>query len=134
LRTQLLCTFAHRKDLNLIIDYISKSYTVAEKRMFVFSNADNSSELYVTYNVEPDDYKKTPNTIMIHRKKETNTLYTVNALNAIIRKSNNGVLDKKFILNWPVYENSLMLTDGDDVRHIHLDYLKESIYNPTITF
>ena len=124
MRTQLLCTFAHRKDLNLIIDYISKSYTVAEKRMFVFSNADNSSELYVTYNVEPDDYKKTPNTIMIHRKKETNTLYTVNALNAIIRKSNNGVLDKKFIINWQIYDNSLMLTDGDDVRHIHLDLHK----------
>jgi len=123
-RTQLLCTFAHRKDLDLIIDYISKSYTVSENRMFVFANAENPSELYVTYNVEPDDYKKTPNTIMIHRKKETNTLYTVNALNAIIRKSNNGVLDKKFILNWPVYENSLMLTDGDDVRHIHLDLHK----------
>ena len=124
MRTQLLCTFAHRKDLDLIIDYISKSYTISEKRMFVFSNAEKSSELYVTYNVEPDDYKKTPNTIMIHRKKETNTLYTVNALNAIIKKSNNGVLDKKFVINWQIYDNSLMLTDGDDVRHIHLDLHK----------
>ncbi len=124
MKTQLLCTFAHRKDLDLIIDYISKSYTISEKRMFVFSNAEKSSELYVTYNVEPDDYKKTPNTIMIHRKKETNTLYTVNALNAIIRKSNNGVLDKKFVINWQIYDNSLMLTDGDDVRHIHLDLHK----------
>ena len=124
MRTQLLCTFAHRKDLDLIIDYISKSYTISEKRMFVFSNAEKDSELYVTYNVEPDDYKKTPNTIMIHRKKETNTLYTVNALNAIIRKSNNGVLDKKFVINWQIYNNSLMLTDGDDVRHIHLDLHK----------
>jgi hypothetical protein len=124
LKTQLLCTFAHRKDLDLIIDYISKSYTISEKRMFVFSNANKDSELYVTYNVEPDDYKKTPNTIMIHRKKETNTLYTVNALNAIIRKSNNGVLDKKFVINWPIYENSLMLTDGDDIRHIHLELHK----------
>ena len=123
-KTQLLCTFAHRKDLDLIIDYISKSYTISEKRLFVFSNAENNSELYVTYNVEPDDYKKTPNTIMIHRKKETNTLYTVNALNAIIRKSNNGVLDKKFVINWQIYDNSLMLTDGDDVRHIHLDLHK----------
>ena len=124
MRTQLLCTFAHRKDLDLIIDYISKSYTISEKRLFVFSNTDKNSELYVTYNVEPDDYKKTPNTIMIHRKKETNTLYTVNALNAIIRKSNNGVLDKKFVINWPIYENSLMLTDGDDIRHIHLELHK----------
>ena len=124
MRTQLLCTFAHRKDLDLIVDYISKSYTISEKRLFVFSNAEKDSELYVTYNVEPDDYKKTPNTIMIHRKKETNTLYTVNALNAIIRKSNNGVLDKKFVINWQIYDNSLMLTDGDDIRHIHLDLHK----------
>ena len=124
MKTQLLCTFAHRKDLDLIVDYISKSYTISEKRMFVFSNAEKSSELYVTYNVEPDDYKKTPNTIMIHRKKETNTLYTVNALNAIIRKSNNGVLDKKFVINWQIYDNSLMLTDGDDIRHIHLELHK----------
>jgi hypothetical protein len=124
LKTQLLCTFAHRKDLELIIDYVAKSYTISEKRLFVFSDADNRSDLYITYNVEPDDYGKTPNTIMIHRKKETNTLYTVNALNAIIKKANNGVLDKKFIINWPLYENSLMLNDGNEVRHIHLDLYK----------
>ena len=124
MRSQLLCTFAHRKDLEIIVDYISKSYTVSEKRMFVFSDANSKSELYVTYNVEPDDYSKTPNTIMIHRKKETNTLYTVNALNAIIKKANNGVLDKTFVINWPYYENSLLLTDGEELRHIHLDLHK----------
>ena len=124
MRTQLLCTFAHRKDLELIVDYISKSYSVSEKRMFVFSDADKKSDLYVTYNVEPDDYGKTPSTIMIHRKKETNTLYTVNALNAIIRKVNNGVLDKSYIIEWENYSNSLLLTDGDELRHIHLDLHK----------
>ena len=124
MRTQLLCTFAHRKDLDLIVDYVKKSYTVSEKRMFVFSDADNRQDLYVTYNVQPDDYGKTPNTIMIHRKKETNTLYTVNALNVIILKANNGILDKKFIINWPNYENSLLLTDGAELRHIHLDLHK----------
>ena len=124
MRTQLLCTFAHRKDIELIVDYISKSYTVSEKRIFVFSDAEKRSEVYVTYNVEPDDYSKTPNTIMIHRKKETNTLYTVNALNAIIKKANNGILDKTFVINWPFYENSLLLTDGEELRHIHLDLHK----------
>jgi hypothetical protein len=119
-----LCTFAHRKDIELIVDYISKSYTVSEKRIFVFSDAEKRAEVYVTYNVEPDDYSKTPNTIMIHRKKETNTLYTVNALNAIIKKANNGILDKTFVINWPFYENSLLLTDGEELRHIHLDLHK----------
>ena len=124
MKTQLLCTFAHRKDLDLIVDYVQKSYTISEKRLFVFSNADSPSELYVTYNVEPDDYCKTPNTIMIHRKKETNTLYTVNALNAIIKKVNNGVLDKSIIINWEMYSNSLLLTDGDQAKHIHLELFK----------
>ncbi len=124
MKTQLLCTFAHRKDIELIVDYISKSYTVSEKRIFVFSDAEKRAEVYVTYNVEPDDYSKTPNTIMIHRKKETNTLYTVNALNAIIKKANNGILDKTFVINWPFYENSLLLTDGEELRHIHLDLHK----------
>ena len=125
MRTQLLCTFAHRKDLNLIVEYVKQSYTIVEKKIFVFNDADKPNDVYVTYNVDPnEDYKKTPNTILIHRKKDTNTLYTVNALNAIIRKSNNGVLDKKFVINWQIYNNSLMLTDGDDVRHIHLDLYK----------
>ena len=124
MRTQLLCTFAHRKDLELIVDYVKKSYTVSEKRMFVFTDADNRSDIYVTYNVVPDDYGKTPNTIMIHRKTDTNTLYTVNALNVIILKANNGILDKKFIINWPTYQNSLLLTEGSDLRHIHLNLHK----------
>ena len=84
MRTQLLCTFAHRKDLDLISDYITKSYTVAERRIFVFADADNKNDLYLTYNIERGAFTKTPNTISIHRKKETNTLYTVNALNMII--------------------------------------------------
>lgn len=120
MRTQLLCTFAHRKDLDLIVDYISNAYTVSERRMFVFSDRDNPSDLYVTYNVEPSVTKRTQNTISIHRKKDTNTLYTVNALNTIIRRANNGILDKTFIINWEVYKNSLLLTNGEDLRHIRL--------------
>jgi len=124
LKTQLLCTFAHRKDLDLISDYITKSYTVAERRIFVFSDADNKSDLYLTYNIERGVFTKTPNTISIHRKKETNTLYTVNALNTIIVKANNGVLDKTFIINWETYRNTLLLTSDNDLRPISLELMR----------
>jgi hypothetical protein len=124
LKTQLLCTFAHRKDLDLISDYITKSYTVAERRIFVFSDADNKSDLYLTYNIERGAFTKTPNTISIHRKKETNTLYTVNALNTIIVKANNGVLDKTFVINWEMYRNSLLLTSDNDLRPIPLELMR----------
>jgi hypothetical protein len=124
LKTQLLCTFAHRKDLDLISDYITKSYTVAERRIFVFSDADNKSDLYLTYNIERGAFTKTPNTISIHRKKETNTLYTVNALNTIIVKANNGVLDKTFVINWETYRNTLLLTSDNDLRPIPLELMR----------
>ena len=78
----------------LIADYIEKTYTLPERKIFVFNNADEPNELYCTYNVAAhDDFNKAQSTILIHRKKETNTLYTVNALNVIIRKANNGLLD-----------------------------------------
>ena len=124
-KTNLLCTFAHRKDLNLIVDYVKQSYTIVEKKIFVFNDADKPNDLYVTYNVDPkEDYKKTPNTILIHRKKDTNTLYTVNALNEIIKAVNNGVLDKTFIIAWENYKNSLLLTNNDGYRRIILELYK----------
>ncbi len=124
MKTQLLCTFAHRKDLDLISDYITKSYTVAERRIFVFADADNKNDLYLTYNIERGAFTKTPNTISIHRKKETNTLYTVNALNTIIVKANNGVLDKTFVINWEAYRNTLLLTSDNDLRPISLELMR----------
>jgi hypothetical protein len=123
-KTQLLCTFAHKKDLELIVDYVTKSYTISERRMFVFSDADNRNDLYVTFNIEAVGYSKTPNTISIHRKKETNTLYTVNALNTIIRNANNGVLDKAFMVDWTLYRNSLLLTNEEALRRIQLQLVR----------
>jgi len=123
-KPQLLCTFAHRKDLNIIADYIISAYTIPERRLFVFSDADVHSDSYITYNVETADTKRISNTILIHRKKETNTMYTVNALNMVIREMNNGVLDKTFVINWAVYSNSLLLTNGESLRHIKLQLYK----------
>ena len=124
-RTNLLCTFAHRKDLNIIIDYVKVSYTIVEKKIFVFNDAEKPNDLYVTYNVDPkEDYKKTPNTILIHRKKDTNSLYTVNALNEIIKLVNNGVLDESYVVDWNNYKNSLLLTNQDGYRRVSLELYK----------
>jgi hypothetical protein len=119
-KPQLLCTFAHRKDLDLILDYIISSYTISERRLFVFADDNIYNDMYITFNVETADTKRIPNTILVHRKKETNTMYTVNALNVIIREANNGILDKTFIINWNAYRNSILLTSDDALRHVQL--------------
>ncbi len=124
MKPQLLCTFAHRKDLDLILDYIVSSYVISEQRLFVFSDENIYNDMYVTFNVETADTKRIANTILVHRKKETNTMYTVNALNVIIREANNGVLDKSFIINWNAYRNSILLTSDDSLRHVRLKMFK----------
>ena len=125
MKTQLLCTFAHKSDLNIVTDYIQSNYVIPEQRIFIFYNADDSDMLYCTYNVS-HTINRTSNTISIHRKKETNTLYTVNALNEVIRTVNNGVLDKTFQVDWLYYQNSFILTDSETgYRVIELLFFKK---------
>ena len=124
MKTQLLCTFAHKTDLNIVTEYIQTSYQIPEQRIFVFSNAEVPDNLYCTYNADAGT-QRGQNTISIHRKKETNTLYTVNALNEIIRAVNNGVLDKTFQLDWSIYQNSFILTDDAGYRVINLVFFKK---------
>jgi hypothetical protein len=59
-----------------------------------------------------------PNTILLHRKKESNTLYTINALNALIKSLNNGVLDTNYRITWLDYKNSILLIQNNDLNII----------------
>ena len=128
MKTQLLCTFAHRSDINIVSEYIQHNYEIPERRIFVFSNAEVSDNLYCTYNAN-ETARRGQNTISIHRKKETNTLYTVNALNEVIRTVNNGVLDKTYQLDWSIYQNSFILTDDTSYRVIDLLFFKRISWN-----
>lgn len=119
MKTQLLCTFAHKKDLTIVVEYITTTYVLPENKIFVFSDANDTDELFCTYNIESGTIKG-KNTILVHRKKESNTLYTVNALNGLIRTLNNGILDKSFIIDWQQYRNSILLANENNLRQIEL--------------
>lgn len=109
---QLFCTFTERRNLDMIIDYIESYYEVAGK-IYVFSDADDYSSLILSYNIYEKLRDGMPkSTILIHRKKETNTLYTINALNCVIQTVNNGVLDRSYKIDWELYQDSLLLVDN----------------------
>lgn len=123
MKTQLLCTFAHRNNLDIVTEYIKQNFTIPEHRIFVFANNEIRSELYCTFNAEDNGFRG-KNTISIHRKKETNTLYTVNALNEVIMNLNNGILDKSMLLPWENFENSFLLTNEDGYKRVELVFVK----------
>ena len=118
---QLLCTFSTAKDFRTTAEEIRNFYEVYSNRVFAFLNTQNPKEMYLTYNVlnMRKDAPKFPNTILIHRKKQFNCLYSLNALNTLI-KEECGCLDPKHILNWSLYSNSLVITGDVSVRIIPL--------------
>ena len=112
MRTQLLCTFTRKSKLNEIVDIIVSCNDILYDKIYVFENKDDSNQLICTYNVEfIENYEENIiDTISLHRKKQSNTLYTINALNEVIRSKNNGVLDKSFQVDWNEFQNTLILT------------------------
>jgi len=95
---------------------ISKTYEVVYKRIFVLS-IDSSEELICSFNVEKGNHRKQlPAAMLVHRKKETNTLYTINSLNALIRKENDGILDNKYSVDWTKYSNALLVTSNNELK------------------
>ena len=113
MKTQLLCTFTRQNDLQDVVQIIIECNDILYDKIYIFSNQNDTSQLICTYNVEYDDgfQEGIIDTISLHRKKQTNTLYTINALNEVIRSKNNGILDKKFIVDWTEFQNSLILTN-----------------------
>lgn len=114
-RTQLLCTFANRDGLYDTVDSIIANYDIIFNKIYIFENEDDVIQFICTYNIEENrnNHITERNTISLHRKKQTNTLYTINALNSIIRDLNNGVLDKSFPIPWEEYANSLVLVNSN---------------------
>ena len=113
MRTQLLCTFTKRNKFYETVNIIIECNEILFDKIYVFQNENDHHQLICTYNVEYDDnfMDGIPDTISLHRKKQSNTLYTINALNEVIRSKNNGILDKKFIVEWDDYRNTLLLTN-----------------------
>lgn len=121
-KRQLLCTFSNVNYFKNVVEQIRCFYTVYNNSLFVFYNTQNVKELYITYNIINNDlnFPKFPNTISIHRKRQTNTLYTLNAMNQIIRDENNGIVDKTFEINWELYKDSLIITNDNLIRVISI--------------
>ena len=127
MRTQLLCTFTTQKNLEQTTHDISKNFNVIFEKIYVLQNENKTNELICTYNVDQDEeinFNDVKNTISLHRKKITNTLYTINALNELIMEINNGILDTSYQIPWDVYKNTILITNKDGLSRIPTRILK----------
>lgn len=116
---KLFCTFTSPSAVDETISTISSKYSILFNKIFVLESPD-SDELVCTYNIDTGNVSSQPlpNTILLHRKKESNTLYTINALNTLIKSLNGGILDTQYRINWYDYKNCILLTTGEDLRRL----------------
>lgn len=120
---QLLCTFSNAKTFKETIGDIKRFYSMPPAKFFVFANENNLDEMYITYNTSPStngEYSKFPNTISVHRKKHVNCIFSLNAMNQIIRDENEGVFDRNHEVKWEYYKNSLIIKNEISIKIIPL--------------
>jgi len=118
LNNKLFCTFTTLEDLDGLVDSLQSKYTIMYNKMFVLHIKSNN-EYVVTYNVEQGNISSIPdNTILVHRKKDSNTLYTINALNELIKRLNGGVVDPRFRIDWKHYKNTILLTQQNELKEL----------------
>jgi hypothetical protein len=127
MKTQLLCTFTTQHNLEQSIRDITKNFKIVFDKIYVLQNEEKTKELICTYNVDKEekiDFNAVSNTISLHRKKITNTLYTINALNELIKTINNGVLDTNYQIEWDTYKNMILISNKEGLQKIPTRILK----------
>ena len=60
----------------------------------------------------------------VHRKKLTNTLYTINALNYAVALQHDGKTGRDLKLAWDKYRNCQLLTSGNKLQVHPIEVIK----------
>jgi hypothetical protein len=117
---QILCKFSNNNSYSSHINDLKSNFNIVDNRIFIFVNEKNLKEMFLTFNINKSEQYSSNNisTISIHRKQQTNTLYTLNAMNKLIADENEGVFDPTFQLSWELYKNSFILNNEIGVKII----------------
>lgn len=124
MNNRLFCTFSSEEGLEDVVNTIQSRYKIIYNKIFIL-HAKSQNEYAITYNVELGNITNfLTNTILVHRKKESRTLYTINSLNRLIESLNGGVLDMNYEVNWNDYQNCILLTKGSELRKVNTKLYK----------
>lgn len=103
---KLICTFIKKDKLYSIVTTIKKKFQVKFNKILVLQSIQNPDTFYCIYHIPSQDLhmiNDIHNTIVVHRNKQTNTIFTINSLNHIVQQVG------EYIINWNKYENSVVL-------------------------
>jgi hypothetical protein len=126
----LLASFLSTDDSDVIsqeVQEIVNNLELTNDYIFLLKNVNDPSKKILTYNAIPQQgssFNPRLYTMRVHRKKQTNTLYTINALNAAVAAQHDGKTGKDLKLDWTQYENCLLLTAGKELKIHAIEVVK----------
>jgi len=128
-RSILLASFVDKSKLYEALDKISNTLKIEKDSIFIFINEEEGNEYILTYNLNSESAniqftKIWENTISVHRKKHTNTLYSINAMNELIKSKNNGKLNQEFKITWEDYENCFLIIKNGKLKMVPIRLIK----------
>ena len=120
MNTQLLCLFTIKDELDKSVDFILTNYTLINPNVFILENKSRIEEAFITFNVEKGStaIQSEWKTILVHRKKQSNTIYTINALNEVVKSKTGGQIDNSFIIDWEEFRNCILTTSNYGYKKI----------------
>ena len=110
--------------INNFIDKLVNEYNIPKEKIFIIKNLTNTKQYIITYIFELNEDEKinfneiSPGTVHIHKNRNTNTIYSINALNTLIEQESGlskGNIDYKTVeIDWSKYINScIVLKSGE---------------------
>jgi len=114
--TQLLCTFSNINSYQKDIESICQHYKVDGEKIYILKNEETLNEIFLTYNVQRSPGSHHPRTISVHRKKDFNVLYSINALNQLIKEENGGQHSNTFQIDWSKFRDSLVIVKDEKIK------------------
>jgi hypothetical protein len=108
---KIFTTFCKKEQLQDMIDQIKSTYTIANNKILVFTSK-QTEEYILTYNVEPGNLLEVQvigNTVLLHRNKDSKTLFSINAINTL-NQMENGTTNTYYEVPWEKYQKSILLT------------------------
>lgn len=121
-RGVLLASFIAENDdqkLQEEVEFIVNNTEITNNLIFLLEDTEQPEKKIITYNAfveKGQPFNPRLFTMRMHRKKQTNTLYTINALNLAVAAQHDGKTGKDLKLDWSQYENSILLTAGKELK------------------
>ena len=119
--SMLVAIFVDIEDLDICLQALVSKFKIVGNKIFILSIVDDDDEYVLTFNIEIDNkenllVENIGKVIRIHRRKETNTLYTINALN-YVNKTNQEI-------DWNKYKFSFLTVSHNNLKVIKTKLLK----------